>query len=429
MNLVRQTLPNGLRVVILALPHVHSVELGLFVKAGPRFEDSRTLGISHFTEHMLFKGTVSRPSTFRLHADVERLGSPINALTSRDYCQYYFHLPARNLARATALFADIMQHPAFENIDVERQIILEEHLGDLNEDGEDITPESHARALMWPESPLGMNILGTRSNILRFNRQDLLNHHQKHYTGHNSVLYFAGAVDTDEALVLANRYFGALPSGLPLEVPVVRPLNQGPRYKFVENEDSQSHLNLSFVTPPLGTPDHLTLAVLYNLLADGISSRLQWHLCEKLGMVYDLDAGLESFFDTGVFDIDASVAHTRLVELTREVLSVLEALRHTPVEQEELEKAIERYRMSYEFALDSPGALASWLIASELYSPPVPIEQSMAHVAALTPLDLQRLARDMFQPSRMVMVVTGHPTRSEKQRLMKLIDTFGKGSV
>ena len=427
MNLVRQTLENGLRVVVLELPHVHSVELGLFVKAGPRFEDTRTLGISHFTEHMLFKGTRSRPGTFRLHADVERLGSPINALTSRDYCQYYFHLPARNLERATELFADIMQHPAFDNIDTERQIIVEEHLGDLNEAGEDITPESHSRALLWPDSPLGLNILGTRANILRFNRQDLLNHHQKHYTGHNCVLYFAGAVTAAQSLLLAKRFFGSLPPGEPLVVPRVVPLPQGPRFKFVDNEDSQAHLNLSFLTPPMGTPEHLTLAVLYNLLADGISSRLQWHICEKLGMVYDLDAGLEGFFDTGVFDIDASVAHERLVPLARELLSVLDGLRSTPVESDELQKAVDRYRMSYEFALDSPGALASWMISSELYSPPISVEACMAHMDALTPQHLQALARQMFQPGRMVMVVSGHPTRQEKQRLMKLIDTFGKG--
>lgn len=426
MNFVRHTLPNGLRLVVLELPHVHAVELGLFVKAGPRFETDRTLGISHFTEHMLFKGTRSRPNTFRLHAEVERLGSPINALTGRDYCQYYLTLPARHLDRATELFSDIMLHPAFENIDTERQIILEEFLGDLNERGEDLSPEAQSRPLVWPDSTLALNILGTEANIQRFNREELQRHHARHYTAQNCVLYFAGAITLERGKALAERYFMNMPIGSALEVPRVTGLVNGPRYKFIDNDDSQAHVNLSFLTPPLGTPDYLTLSVLYNILADGISSRLQWHICERMGMVYDLEAGLEVFFDVGAFDIDASVAHPKLLPLIKELLSVLDELRAAPVSSEELEKAVERYRVGYEFALDSPGALATWLISAELYVPAPSVEDCMAHVASLTTQDVQALARTLFHPSRMALVITGHPTRTERKNLMKLVDGFAR---
>jgi predicted Zn-dependent peptidase len=422
MQIARYTLHNGLRLMVLELPHVHSVELGLFVKAGPRFETPDDLGLSHFTEHMLFRGTRSLPGTFGLHAEVERLGSPIQALTSRDYCQYYFSMPPRHLERASELFAEIMMNPSFEDIEVERRIVLEEFLGDLNEDNEDINLENHSRAMLWPGSTLGRNILGTEDNIRRFSRADLFRHHSRYYTASNSLLYFAGAVTLEQAKALALRFFDRLPQGEMLPDNEVRATVHGPQIKFIDHVDSQDHLNLGFVAPAYTAENYPAMVALHNILVEGISSRLQWNLCERLGMVYDLDAGMESFFDTGVFDIDTSAGHGKLVSLVREVLAILQDLRRTPVDARELERAKERYRMVNEFALDNPNYLASWLAGNELYRPTLSPHQHIARMERLTAEELQETARAVFQPAHLALVIVGRQSRTERKQLLKLID-------
>jgi len=422
LQITRHRLSNGMKLLVIDLPHLHSVELGMFVKAGPRFEGMGDLGLSHFTEHMFFRGTRGVAATFALHAEVERLGSPLNALTSRDYSQYYFALPPRHLERGCALFSEIMLHPTFESIDVERQIILEEYLGDLNEHGEDINPENHSRAMLWPDSTLGMNILGTEANIRRFSQEDLFRHHKRHYTGENSVVYFAGACRAEQAVALAEKYFARYPAGEAL--PTAHDLGQlhGPRYRFINNDDSQDHLSISFLAPSYTAPNYLAMVALQNILAEGMSSRLQWNLCERLGMVYDLDAGLESYFDTGVFDIEASASPDKLVPLFQEIVHILRDLREQPVDPHELEKARERYRMGAEFACDNPSYLATWMASTELYLPVKAPEAYLEQIDRLTASDLQATAREVFHPSRMVAVITGRPGKNERKQLVKLID-------
>lgn len=424
--LYRHTLGNGLRVVVLKVPHVHALELGVFVQAGPRFEHKRDQGISHFTEHMLFKGTRNRPGTFRLHAEVERLGAPIQALTGRDHCQYAFTLPPRNLRRGLALFADIIQHPSFEGIDTERQIILEELLGDRNEAGEDLNLDNHSRALLWPESPAATPIVGTEANIRRFTPQDLFRHHSRHYTGQSMLLYFVGPVDPSEAIALAEEHFGSLPAGESLTIPRLKTLSTGPRYRFLENEDSQDHLTFSFAAPSWQAQEYPALVVLQSILVDGISSRLQWNLCERLGMVYDFDAGMEPLHDGGAFDITASVAHARLPALVSEVLRVLRSLRQDGIEAEELEKALERYRWSLEFSLDSPSTLAAWLMPMELYAPLPPLAAHQQRLLSVTLPEVNALARSLFQPSSMAVVLAGKLSKPERMALQQQVEAFGK---
>jgi predicted Zn-dependent peptidase len=316
-----------------------------------------------------------------------------------------------------------MLHPTFEGIDVEREIILEELLGDMNERGEDIIPENHSRALIWPGHALGGNILGTEANIRRFSKSDLHRHHRRHYCGSNALLYFSGNITPEEGIALAERHFALYPEGEPLMAAPVEHLPEGPRVHFIKNDDSQDQLHLSFLVPAWNSPDYPAMVAIHQLLVEGISSRLQWNLRERLGMVYDIDAGSEAYFDTGVFDIDASAAPEKLIPLLREILRILDELREQPISQEELEKLKDCHRIGLEFAYDSPGYLASWMGPGTLYDrhPPRP-EDSLKRFGALTVEDLQRVACTCFDRSRMVVVCTGKQTQTQKRQLQKLID-------
>jgi len=419
MQIRHGTLDNQLHVMVLSLPHLHSVELGLVVRAGPRFENRKTTGLSHFVEHMLFRGTRGVAGRFSLHAEVEGLGSPIGAATGRDYSHFSIVVPPRNLTRAAELFSLIMLHPTFEEIELERQIILEELLGDLDEEGRDVNAENHSRVMLWPGSPLGMNILGTAKTITGFDKDDLHAHFARHYVARNATVYVAGAVSFDDAMALVSKYFKQMAPGNQLEAPIVQETVMGPKVLFLHDDDSQDGLLLSFITPSFRALEHPAMQLLQSVLSDGISSRLQWRLCEQLGMVYDLDAGMDSYFDTGSYDIEISAAPGKITSLTREVLSVLAEVRSGPIQAQELERAKERHRISMEMALDNPTALAAWIATSGLYQDPPTVEESLARVAALSLADLQQVACEVFRPENLAMVVTGR--RRERQEVLRMI--------
>ncbi len=427
-SFARHTLPNGLKVVTIALPHLHSVEIGFFVKSGPRYETRETNGISHFVEHTLFRGTRSIPNTFALHAEVERLGTPISASTSRDMCQYSFQVPPEHLDRATELFAEILLEPAFQDIELERRIVLEEYLMDLNEFGEDISLENRSRALLWAEHGLGMNILGTETNIRRFSRADLEAHHRRFYTACNSVLYFAGAIDPAQALETARRYFGRVPEGVPApEVPAPK-TPRGPRYRFVENEASQIQVSLSFPGVPYTAPSYPAALLLESLLVDGMASRIPWTICERLGMSYDIDGGLESYYDTGVFDIDASIGRGKVVSLVRELLDILADMRRRPPSEEELNRARNRRLFAQRTALDNPAALASWLVGLEVHHRAPDLDEAERRYQRVSVADVQCVAEKLFRPRNLVLVVVGHLARHEKQQLLALVNGHNNGA-
>ncbi len=427
MNCVRHILDNGLKLIIIELPHLHAIELGVFVKSGPRYETRENNGISHFVEHTLFRGTRSIRNTFELHAEMERLGTPISASTSRDFCQYAFQVPPRNLERAAELFAEIMLEPAFEDIELERRIVLEEFLIDLNEHGEDISLENHSRALMWGDHPLGMNILGTEQNIREFGREDLAAHHERFYTARNSVLYLAGPVSSEQALALARRWFGRMPAGEAISpLPVVSRF-RGPRYRLVDHDASQVQLSFSFSAPAYTAQDHPTMLVLERLLTDGMAARIPWTICERLGMSYDIDGGLESYWDTSVFDIDASIGRGKVVALARELLAILEDVRSHPVRADELDRVKQRWHFSRALALDNPGALASWVAATELYQPAPDMDEAAARIDRVTPTHVQAVAQEIFTPRNLAMVVVGRLSRLERQHLLELINGHSNG--
>lgn len=413
-------LSNGLPVLLFPQERLHSVELGLFIRSGPRFEAPSTNGVSHFTEHMLFRGT-EHFSTFDLHARVETLGGPIAALTGRDHCTYYLQLPRRHLPEAVSLFSEIFLRPTFEDIEVERPIILEERLEDLSDRGDDLSPETHSRRLMWGDAPLAMTIMGTEANIRGFTAEDLRAHHRRAYTSGNSLLYLAGPVDAGD-LPMIEAALGAMPPGPRLDFTPVSPLPPSRRMRFVDHDAAQDSTMLSFPAPSLSSPDLLALTALHIALADGMTSRLQWNICERLGLVYDVDAGLDCYPDVGALDITALSGPGKLVPLLRAILAVLAELAREPMGEAELHKVKERYRVGVELGMDSAGALASRVAGEALYDLRRDVAADLAAVDALTPEDLRRVAAEVFKPGDLSLVVVGRPTRRERRAVAELLD-------
>src|SRR5580700_5508992 len=189
------TLANGLRVLVVPQPQLHRAHVALWARVGSRFEGRKDNGISHFLEHMIYRGTRRVRSAHEVNLAFERLGGSLFASTQVDHGIFSLSLPPESLDAATALFGEVLSQPAFLDIDVERGIVLEEILEDLDDEGRQVDPDNLSRALIYGDHPLGMTITGTEAHVRAFDEATLRRWHQEHYVADNAVLAFSGAVD------------------------------------------------------------------------------------------------------------------------------------------------------------------------------------------------------------------------------------------
>jgi len=212
------TLDNGLRVRFVPLPHLQTATVSCFLKVGSRYESSATNGLSHFLEHMVYRGTAAHPAAHELSLAIERLGGTLDATTHVDYTSYDLTLPSETIAEGVSLLAEVMSSPLLTELGTEKQIIREEILEDLNEHGEQVDVDNVSRRLLYRDHPLGFSIAGPIENLERFDTNDLERHHRSFYVASNSVLCVAGAFDDRAMPDIAHDTFGRLPSSGPVPI-------------------------------------------------------------------------------------------------------------------------------------------------------------------------------------------------------------------
>src|SRR5262249_42183976 len=247
--------------------------------------------------------------------------------TGRDYSLYQISLHPDSLARGMEIFGDIFTAPALRDIDLERKIILEEILEDIDEDGRLINVDDVARKAIWPEHGLGFSITGPYENVERFGIDDVRRHFQQFYGASNMVLCVSGAARREQVLKWAQASMNGLRTG---ERQRPQPPTDGqrhPQFVFVENEGSQTAVQILFRALPEHDPDYTALQALARILDDGMSTRLHYRVRDQMGLAYYVSGNVEPFHDTALFEIDAASAHKNVPALVREVLRIITQLR------------------------------------------------------------------------------------------------------
>ena len=418
----RAVLGNGLRVLTARAPGLHSAMIALYVRTGSRHEIAERNGISHFLEHLFFRGSEGWPDTVAMNAAVESAGGNLNGITARDHGCYYTPIHPGDLATGLSILGDMIRRPLLREMAVEREVILEEILDEVDADGRDIDPDNLSKRLVFGAHPLGFKIAGTPEIVKRISERDVRSHHARFYTGANLVLAVAGPVRPDEVVSLADRALGALPRGRP-SVDVAPPSwPEGPRLEIVDHDDAQAEFSLSFPCPPERHPDYPIHLCIRRLLDDGLSSRLPFEIVEKRGLAYSLHAGIDTFADAGTTVIDGACAPRKLPRVVEEIFRVVGALASTPVPEEELVRVQRRHRMTLAFSLDSPADLAGWYGAGEVLSAPEGFEERCRRVERVTPADVQRVARDTFRRRNAVVVVVGPAGRRARSALERAVE-------
>lgn len=406
----KRVLPNGVRIVAEALPHVRSASIGIWVKNGSRHEPEALSGISHFIEHMVFKGTASR-STEQIAIESDSLGGQLDAFTDKECTCFTFKVLDTQIQPAVALLSDMVLHPAFpeSELELERNVVLEEI--DMYED----SPEDVAIERLFEQcyrgSALGKPILGTRETLQQMRADTLRTYHAQHYGAQDIVVAISGhftAADVD--------YIAACFAHVPCQKRNVETaVAYQPAIVTCSKEIEQNHLCLSFEAPGAHSPKRYTLSLLSGILGLGMSSRLFQTIREKNGLCYTIYSFTNTMVDTGVLSIYTGLGHKTEKQALVLLVALLRQLCDDGVTLEELNRCRSQIEAGILMGLESTETRMMRLGKSELMRESIPsIEQTLAAYEAVTPRRIQTLAQEMFQFERASFSCVGTPFSQEE---------------
>lgn len=409
----KDVLPNGLRVVTIETPHLRNALLAVYVRTGSRHENEANNGVSHFLEHMFFRGSQRHADTVRMNAAVEAGGGNLNGVTTRDHGYYFTPIHPKHVRVGIDILGDMLIRPRMVHMSVERDIILEEMLDEVDETGRDIDLDNLSKRQLFPAHPLSLKIAGTPASVQRMTKAALWTHFHTHYVSGNMVFAAAGNISRAKILEDVHRAFRALPEGLPSHETTPPLLSAGPFFQHVHHDEAQTELRISFRTVPEHHEDYPALQLIRRILDDGLSSWLPVNIIEKRGLAYSMHAAIETFHDVGLFEVDAATAPPKASKVLSEVCRTLGMLCDQGVSLEELRRAQRRHRMALEFSLDSPGELAGWFGGTELFRTPESFEDRCRALERVSRRQLQNVAQKYFRKSNLTVTTVG-PERGKK---------------
>lgn len=415
------SLDNGLLVVTFPMPWLHEVGAVVYVRAGSRFEEEWQAGVAHFLEHMLFKGTARIPDATALHAALEAMAADMNAATGQESNAYWLSLPPEHLEEGFFTFCEMFTAPTLAGIDMERNVILAEMREDENEQGEMTNPTVLAGERLWPNHPLSRSVLGVRESLARIDEKSLRDYLRRHYLGNNMAVAFHGPIEHQESLRLARTALGAIPRGEVVCSPPPPAMPDGPHWVATNDQTAQLSLSLCFRTGGYHMPEIHHLSAMRRLLDDGFASRLQAVIREQLGLVYEVWAALSLTTDTGAFELGASVSPANLSRVFGALLEQLDQLRRQPPTGEEWRRLLTRWRASLSSSLDHPMELSERYVADRLFESMESISTTWERVLTINPDHLAQVAREVFRPENLVVVLVGPQAKSTIQPLKNLL--------
>jgi predicted Zn-dependent peptidase len=421
---IENTLSNGLRVVVVPQPHLQGATLSLFVKVGPRYERREVNGVSHFLEHMLFRGTAKFENAYQLSLASEQLGGTIEAATYADFTQYQLSVPSELAEQALELLAELFRAPRFLELALEKQIVREEILADLDAQGREVDTENLSRMLVYGEHPLGFKITGDADNVDRLSVEDLQAHLRDHYGASNMVLVVSGNVDAARSFAAARAALSALPVGRVTLIEAPPPPRHDKHLWFVKNDASQTEVRACFRSFAADDPDFMALKLLMRVLDDGMSTRLHRRMTDESGLAYEAFAALDSYEETGLVELGASVEHDKAAEALRAMLELMAELRDGEIRQDELDKARTRYLWNLRRIIDSAEEMAMYAGTQAVFGRNPSLALPLAECERVTLADLRRAARRVVRSENVYVVCVGKVKKAVEKRAQQVLASW-----
>jgi predicted Zn-dependent peptidase len=408
-NIRKTVLPNGLLVLTESMPHLRSVSMGAWVGSGARDETAEVNGISHFVEHMVFKGTTSR-SAQQIAREVDTIGGNLDAFTGKEMVCFNIRVLDENVPPALEVLSDLVLHPTFtpEDLDREKGVILEEIK--MDEDNPDYLVNEVWTQNFWKGDALGRPILGTAKTVSSFNQPALFDFYAGQFTPQNMVFSAAGNLEHDAFVAQVEKQFSSLAAGSEvatqkMPAPQATPHITLKRKKALE----QVQFCLGVPAPPVNDSRRYVVYLLNTMLGGGMSSRLFQTIREDQGLAYSIFSEMNPFRDTGSLCVYAGTSVDKTRKVLQLTLNELRRLKEETVSEVELKRAKDQLKSNMVIGLESSGSRMANLARQQMYFGRFfGVDEIMEEIEAVTTADVQELAQELFQPELMALTLLGN---------------------
>lgn len=404
----RSVLGNQLRVTTSMMAHTQSVSIAFFVGAGSRYEPTELAGVSHFIEHLPFKGSEKWPTARDVSEAIEGVGGIMNASTDREVTVFWCKVARPHFRTAFAVLLDMLINPLLdpEEVEKEREVIQEELR--MTYDNPSYRVDLLVDEALWPEQAMGRDVGGTPDTVAAIDQETIREYMSRQYNPANTVVAVAGNVTHEEVVYLLEDATHGWKPQTPLEwEPVSQNSAEGPVIKIERRRSDQSHLCLALPGLSLNDPDRYALSLLNVILGDGMSSRLFLNLREVQSLAYDVSSSINHFRDCGSMVIYCGVEPRKTNNAVRALMEQLDGMRAEP-EERELNKAREYATGRLLLRMEDSRAVASWMGSQELLQNQLcSVEEILAQLNAVTPADISGLATRLFQEEQLRLALVG----------------------
>lgn len=417
----KTTLDNGLRLVTAAMPHTRSVSICIFVGVGSRYETDAEAGISHFIEHMLFKGTPKRPTSREISEAIEGMGGILNGGTDMELTLYWCKVAQHHFRLAMDVLVDMLLHSRFDPQDIERerQVIIEEI--NMSKDSPQQRVDMLIDELLWPNHPLGRDIAGSKESVTAITKDMMLDYLQGQYSPDSTVVAIVGNIQHQEMVTAVGQALGNWTNQQPRSGYSAYKKQRGRRLHVEKRDTEQAHLCLALPGLSFLHPKRFTLDLLNVILGEGMSSRLFTEIRDKLGLAYSIHSYMAHFLDSGSVTIYAGVEPKNLPAAITAILEQLSQLREI-VPEAELSKAKESSKGRLLLRMEDSRSVAGWIGGQEVLTGRIlSVDQVIDIIDAITAEELRQLAQELLVGNRLRLAVVGPVASHEPlEALLKL---------
>ena len=421
MNYKRKVLKNGLRIVKVPMKDNPTVTVLVLVEAGSKYETKNINGLSHFLEHMCFKGTEKRPRASDLSTELDSIGSHYNAFTSQEYTGYYAKAEARHLDKVLDVVSDMYLHPVFDEKEIEKEkgVVIEEI--NMYEDLPQRKVVELFIDLLYGDQPAGWSIAGTKDNIKKITRKNFINYRRKNYLPQATTLVVSGNFDEkniDKKIVEA---FKNMPEGKKQTKLKVKEVQTEPKVVIFNKETDQSHIMLGVRTFDTYNKKRPVLAVLASILGAGMSSRLFRKLRGEMGVCYYVHTSDDLSTDHGILAVSAGLDNSRVKIATEAILNEFRKLCAELVSPEELTKVKNQMTGSFILGLESSDSIAEYYGFQEIFHKDIKNpEAAKKEILAVTAEDIRKLAREIFKNEKLNLAMVGKGKKEDFSEWFRL---------
>lgn len=422
MMIKKKKIAGGLSLILVPMKGTKTITALAVFKTGSKYETRSLSGLSHFVEHMMFKGTKKRPNAFALSSELDSIGGEYNAFTSKEYTGYYIKADGRKLTKALDVLSDMLTNSQFsqEEIDKERGVIIEE--ANMYESNPMMKIEDVFEQLLYGDTPAGWDTIGTKENIRNFSRSDFVRYFETQYGRSSATLILSGNLPGNTE-ILAAKYFNVLKKNNWQDKRKVVEKQKTPGLLIINKSSEQVNFSLGVRACSVGSSDELAVKLLAVILGGSMSSRLFSEVREKRGLAYYIRSNAEIYSDSGYLTTEAGVRIDKTEEAIRAILTEYKRLKEELVSARELKKALDLITGRLAIQLESSDDVANWygrqvILRNQLITP----EEYLKQVKKISSLDLQRVAKKIFRSNRLNLALIG--PRLKKDNLQKIIKEF-----